>query len=514
MGDSLSPVRKARVAAAWTFLALSLLSGLLSAQQVSKRPLAGDAVVREALEVREVHLDAVVTDRENAPVGGLSVSDFTLRVEGEKVRITGVSSGAELRGSLAGRLTVVVLLDERHLREVHRDEVLVEVEAALVAEMRRHPTWVAIAALSNELVPILAPTRDVVAVQDAFVQARSRVLGDTGLIEQQRMTSNELRDLLRSLAERGSAYRMGQINKNGVLNRLQTYGVDVARDTRETLAHVGALVDALAFVPGRKAVLMISDGLAEHPLDSVSETLYDRIAGGSRQYSGDDMMASSSRLGINDRNNRPSGSDRSDQGARPQAQQDDGGVLDFQRAVAELDCGDLFDRVAALANTHRATFYPLKPPVRDSSMSGLGERSGEKNSITRLSDRWAGLEGLALATGGIAFDGENGVPRFLRQTREDLAAYYALSFLPPEGMNDSGIREVALRVRGRQNRLRFRASFIPLALEQRLSSQAWGTLLFGWQDNPHELLLETQSGELQGGVSWSRFALQPADWQA
>jgi len=393
---------------------------------------------------------------------------------------------------------VVVLLDERHLREVHRNEVLAEVETTLVAEMKRHPTWVAIAALSDELVPILAPSRDVTAVQDAFVRARGRALGDAGLIEQQRMKSNELRDLLRSLADRGSAYRMGQSNKTGVLNRLQTYGMDVAQDTRETMGLVGSLVDALAFVPGRKAVLMISDGLPRHPLGSVSETLYDRVGGGSRQLSGDDMMASGSRIGINDRNNRPSGSDRVDQSSRPQAQQDDGGVLEFQRAVAELDCGDVFDRVAALANTHRATFYPLKPPVRDSSMSGLGERSGERDSISRLSDRWSGLRGLASATGGIAFDGENGVGRFLQQTREDLAAYYALSFLPPDGMSDSGIRELVLRVRGRQNRLRYRASFIPLALEQRLSSQAWGTLLFGWQDNPHELLLETRSGELQG----------------
>ena len=31
-----------------------------------------------------------------------------------------------------------------------------------------------------------------------------------------------------------------------------------------------------------------------------------------------------------------------------------------------------------------------------------------------------------------------------------------------------------------------------------LSSRAWGTLLFGWQDNPHGLLVESRTGDLEG----------------
>ncbi|MEM6705023.1 MAG: VWA domain-containing protein [Acidobacteriota bacterium] len=445
--------------------------------------------------MREVHVDAVVTDREGAPVADLGMDDFKVRVDGKKVRVTGLLNGEELRQTAAGRLTVIVLLDERHLREAHREEVLADVEEALVRELREHPTWVAVAALSDGLDPVLPPTRDVADLRDAFFELRSRDPWSTDLVDQQRRVTVELRDMLRSLAGGGSAYRIAENAKNSVLGNLEGYGDALADDTRETLGHVGTLVDGLAFMPGRKAILFVSDGVPRHPLAVVGKTLYDRLAGGARQYSGDDLLKGGVGDMVNDRNARPTGSDRMVQ--RTLVQEDDGGAMEFQRVVAELDCGPLFDRVAALANTHRATFYPLKPPVVDSGLSGLGERESERGSITALSDLRGGLDSLAGATGGLSFDSQNGVAEFLEQTRTDMAAYYSLSFNSPDDRG-SAIREVTLRLRGREREARYRTSFLSLRMEQALSSQAWGSLLFGWEDNPHRLLVESRVGDLQG----------------
>ncbi len=59
-------------------------------------------------------------------------------------------------------------------------------------------------------------------------------------------------------------------------------------------------------------------------------------------------------------------------------------------------------------------------------------------------------------------------------------------------MAQSGIRELVLRVRRKKTRIRYRASYMPIDLQESLSSQAWGTLLFGWQENVHGLKVDTR----------------------
>ena len=114
--------------------------------------------------------------------------------------------------------------------------------------------------------------------------------------------------------------------------------------------------------------------------------MYDRLAGDSRQLEGDELMRDPGSLDLHDRNHRPFGVDRADRMGRPTGivQVDDGGAMSFQTLAAELSCGHAFDQLAALANTHRVTFYPLKPPVADPSISGLGESAAGRGSIGEL----------------------------------------------------------------------------------------------------------------------------------
>ena len=475
---------------AWCALALGWVPPALA------QPGGDDVIVRETVDVKEVVVDAVVTDRDDEPVENLRPDDFALRVDGKKVKVTSLLSGRDLRESVSGRVTVVVLLDERHLQPSHREAVLGEIAAALIEEMRRHPTWVSLASLGSRLEPLLPPTRDEARVEDAFARATTHMPPDSGLREQQRRVTHDVRDMLRGLSRSGSEYQFASAQTAGILNAVADYGAELARDTRSTLSGIGSLVDALSFVPGRKVVLLVSDGMPMQPLDVVSKTIYDRLAGGSKFYGGEEITARGSNNFLNDPQQRPTGGNRADFAGARIEQQDDGGALKFQQAVASFDCTPEIERLGALANTHRVTFYPLKPPVIDSSVSGLGEREGERGSVVVLSDMRAGLEGLARATGGLAFDSENGVEDFLRQANEDYAAYYALSFRPPEALRDTGVRELVLRVRQKKTRLRYRASYLPIDLEESLSSQAWGTILFGWQENLHGVEVDTRTGAL------------------
>ena len=479
-------------------LSLSLLAVWPAIGQIPRER----ALVRDSLDVRLINLDAVVTDRSNNPILDLEASDFDLRVDGKKVEVTSVSRGLELRETVAGRLTIVVLVDDRHLQKKHRDAVLREIADTLEVEMKSNPTWVAVTTLSDQLTAVLPPSRDVGAVLESLARTLSAPVEPSRLRAMQRSSMNEVQEMLRMLTQAGSAYRVGQHLQTGVSATLRSYGEALALDTRQTLSSLEGLVEALSFVPGRKAVLLVSDGLPRSPLDLVAKTMYDRLAGGSRHYGGDDIVSGQVSLNLNDPNTRPTGHDRADRSGvvTPVTQHDDGGALDFQRTVGELDCGAAFERLSALANTHRVSFYPLKPPVLDPSVSSLGERTRERGSITQLSDMRSGLESLAGTTGGLFFSAERGVAEFLRQTRIDFSAYYSLGFAPPESMRDSAIREFVLKVNRRRSNLRYRASYMPLSLEQRLASRAWGTLLFRWEENEHGLVVETSPAGLQGGA--------------
>ena len=457
-----------------------------------------DIVLRESIDVRLISLDAVVTDSSDRPVTGLTKDDFELKVENEPVEILSVAAGQDLRTTVTGRLTILLFIDERHLQRKHRDAALVEIAEALDQEIAANPTWVAAAAFGERLEPLLSPTRDRAAVRTTIEAAMGRDIPTTALRSQQRSASLAMRETLRLMAARGSRYRLGEASLASVEANLRSFGQALRQDTLLTVSAVRSLVEALAFVPGRKAILFVSDGLPRHPLDSAAKTMYDRLAGASRQLEGDEMISAPGSLDLNDRNHRPFGVDRADRMgmATNIVQVDDGGAFAFQTMAAELSCADAFDQLAALANTHRVTFYPLKPPVIDPAISELGESAKDRGSIVELSNVRTGLNSLAGLTGGLSFVSDTGVAEFLQSTRTDISTYYSLSFTPPDSMGDSGIREITLRLRqrplARNGSLRYRASYAPVTIQQNLASRAWGTLLFGWEENNHGMEVQVR----------------------
>lgn len=457
-----------------------------------------DIVLRESIDVRLISLDAVVTDASDRPVTGLTRDDFELKVEGEPVEILSVAAGQDLRTTVTGRLTILLFIDERHLQRKHRDAALLEIAKALDEEIAANPTWVAAAVFGERLEPLLAPTRDREAVRTTIEAAMDRDIPTPTLRSHQRSASLAVRETLRLMAARGSRYRLGEASLASVEANLRSFGEALQSDTLQTVAAVRSLVEALAFVPGRKAILFVSDGLPRYPLDSAAKTMYDRLAGASRQLDGDEMISATGSLDLNDRNHRPFGVDRADRMgmATNIVQVDDGGAFAFQTMAAELSCADAFDRLAALANTHRVTFYPLKPPVVDPAISELGESAKDRGSIVELSNVRTGLNSLAGLTGGLSFVSDTGVGEFLQSTRTDISTYYSLSFTPPDSMADTGIREITLRLRqrplARSGSLRYRASYAPVTIQQNLASRAWGTLLFGWEENNHGMEVQVR----------------------
>ncbi len=474
-------------------LAASVLCAVASLGAAQKKDTVDPDrfTVDEAIDVRLIHLDAVVTDRSGERLADLSTADFDLRVDGKKVKVTGVSDARTVRDSIGARLTAVVVMDERNLMYAHRDRVLDIIKPVLVREMNESPTWVAMVAVSDTVEPLLAPTRNVGAVQTAIDAAKQRLTSTSELIPLQRAISAATQSTLKKLSQRGSAYRYGQAELRGLAIQSRGYAEALAHDARRTLRSLEEVVAALSFLPGRKALLFITDGLAREPLDILASTMNDRLAGASSTFEGGDTIDDPNVIPINTTNARSTGTEMGDGRGETVLQLDDGGSGQFQRLVSQFSNFKEFERLAALANTHRVTFYPIKAPITDSSLTGLGTNKGQRGSIAELTDMNSGLAALAHATGGLAFSADSGLGKFVDTARADVSNYYSLSFTPPGSLEGTAIREIELKVRERRSRVRHRASYVPLSMEENLASRAWGTLLFDWQENQHGLEIDT-----------------------
>ena len=276
------------------------------------------------------------------------------------------------------------------------------------------------------------------------------------LMQLQRTAADEVGALLTQLSSRGSTYRVAEASKFAVLSKLRTYGQALAGSVDDTLRDLEQVLEALAFVPGPKALFFLSDGLPVRPLDLVARTLHDRLAGGSRQFDGRDTIDAATGQDLNDRNARPTGSDRADASrAITVAQEDDGGAMQFQGEMAALDMTSVFERTAGLANAHRVTFYPLKSQISDAVLASLGD-DGERRTATALTDMSSGLEELASSTGGTVTVGDDSrLEDAFRQARSDLADFYSIGFEPPGGVGTERLHDVVLKVRRKRVEVRY-----------------------------------------------------------
>jgi VWFA-related protein len=487
----------------------------------SNAPAQPVARYDDAIEVRLVDLDALVTDRAGRSLDGLEPRDFRLSVDGRRVAVDRLLRVGDYRATVTERLTLVAFLDLRHLQRAHQRRAVERIAEALRAEMAAAPTWAMVVSFDDGLRLEAAPTRDAERAAAALRQAVSREPAQPDLRRQQQDSMNVLRETLRMLADPGSSYRLGTMAKRSTLLQLRSFGERLTRDTLETAAALETTIQALAFVPGRKALLFVTDGIPLKPLDRAAKTVHDRLFGARHRMIGDDIVEEGpAGIDINDRNARPTGSDRIDslRGSPGVVQDDDGGALDFERTVAGFDLTDRFVALGAMANTRRVTIYPLKPPVADAATAGLAERAADRDSVRGLSDVLLALDLLASETGGEAMVAEGSVARFLARAREDLGAHYALAFDPPEDAA-GGPHRIELSVKRRGALVRHRRSYLVQSLEARLADRAWGTLLLDWTENLHGAELAVERTALVGdgfGVDLmlslpiERLDLQPA----
>lgn len=457
----------------------------------------------EVIDVEVINLEVYVSDKSGGPVTGLGREDFELKADGKPVEITNfyaVEGGERLAGELAalpheGRETrletveapveplfLVVFVDNVHLSSFGRNRVIEELRPFLKKRMDDgHQVMVVTFDGDVDLrQPFTRAWKDVRQVFDdleadpSFGHMRERE--HIQVIEDILSVS----DLHAELTIPGESTRCPkQIESMARSFASRLYGrVDA------TVERLGDFVDTLGSLPGRKALLYVSDGLHFLPGGEVFEYLCQLCGNCARDVVG--LPDSSEPLQESD-------------GPRAEALGGAGsGPLAYDGTKAPLDAlanstADLFEKLTERANAHRVTFFTLESygPRNLASSSAAAEPRTASLAVerVRLASLQDSLVTLAERTGGRAVLNTLDFAPALAAIGRDFDSYYSLGYSLPRAAERRDVR-VKVEVKRPGVRVRYRKSLHVKPLAEQLADRTRATLMYGLDENPLGIDLE------------------------
>lgn len=439
----------------------ALVSVGLSPVQAQQEPAAEappEAQFADLIHVKVVNVLVYVRDKKTGePVSGLAKDEFVLLENKRPVTITNFYEVAEgsrtdavevadpLEGQLERlrshpeldprrsavpeneRLWLVVYVDHFNIRPHNRNRVFRHVRQFLRQNLDQEDR-VSLVSSNRSLKVERGFTRDPQVISTALFELEKHTGGRTNL-------DGERKDLLREIKD---ARDPGQVE-----GRIRLFAENLYNDFQFTMDSMRELVDNLAGVPGRKAVLYVSDGLPMRP--------------------GEDLFVALSEAYPND-----FGSIRLDAMR-----------YDTSRELAEL---------ANAANANEIALYTLDATGllgRDSRGADVQDPQVFSTNVDSIFQRnmQDSIMFLADETGGQYIVNTNNFSDGFERFGADFDYYYSLGFSP--GHAGSG-RRYALRceVPGRKDlEVRCRESYRDKSIELEMQESTLASLQFGVQRN-------------------------------
>lgn len=480
----------------WMLAASPLLPLLMGGMLLAKEPSPpAPAPLAESVEVRVVNVETWVTDRDGRTVTGLQKDDFELRVDGRPAEISGFSAvgapvpppaGAPEPGTPeapsapetlpAAPLHLVVYFDNAHLTLAHRARVLRDLRGFLAG--LRDEDEVMVVSADPGLQVQVPFSRDRAAVESALSALAAAVpQGDR--------TRRDQSAALRSILEIQEQNRL--VGESPCDQRVAQPAFSYAETTRaevlRSLSTLTLLVNSLSGLPGRKALLHVSDGLPLTPGEELFQMLADLCGGGAVTQ------------GLPGAYDAASENDPADYRA-------DRALLDAQQFSTVYD----FQKLARHANVQRVTLYTLQASGIEAGASaeiGAGERALQLTSVAfvQANNLRNSLQLLAAETGGRAIFDANDLRPELDRIRADFQSYYLLGFTPAAGSLDRDhVLEVEVKRPGL--RIRHRRGYRDKPAAEQLIDRLYATLLYDRQENPLGARIETGAAEAAGDGLW------------
>lgn len=228
------------------------------------------------------------------------------------------------------------------------------------------------------------------------------------------------------------------------VGRVRQYAASVSSDLRFTLSALTEVIDSLAGLPGRKALLYVSDGLPMVPARGLYVAMQRKF---------EDMS-----------------------------------VLSYAR---EYDATRRFRQLAAKANTGRITFYTVDATGLQAYTSGQAEVGGT-SSVDGLdsfvdsvsSDNLqSSVRFLAERTGGSAIVNVNDIGAGLSRVAADFSTYYSLGF-PSSHSGDGRYHTIEVKLKQKGYVARHREGYRDKPVSARMEDSTLSSLKYGYQRNP------------------------------
>jgi VWFA-related protein len=419
------------------------------------------------LDVPLISVEAYASDSAGRPMPGLTLEDFEIFEDGKQVSISHfyaapgftkttseeVDSGDDLAVSTPAQdLYLVIYFDDTNLSRGRRQSAVEHLREFLASE------------LPPDLKVMLVRYHGHLNIEQGFTEETDEVIAALDATRDSASLSRRIDQtmLMREIQNAASMASMSGDRSNETLEQsgrstwqsIGSYVDQAVHRTRTSIENQKRLIRSLSGLSGRKAILLVSDGVEARP----GESLY---RAWSQAF-----------------------------GAVPEFR------IDAQRAFLQATRNDLsgeFGELAHFANGHRVSFYTL-------SAAGLGGARAI-SAETRLMDeqRLAVDQGMsehvlmanmAGTTGGRSLVNSPALADQLNEVSEELASYYSLAF-EPQHLGDGKYHRLEVRVKKDGVRVRHREGYLDVPLAERITDRTMAAAVHGVADNPLGITVAT-----------------------
>jgi VWFA-related protein len=390
---------------------------LVSCGLILLLPLTGSPDQKQGSASRAVHVDVIVT-RNNEFVKDLGQNDFKLFEDGKEISV----EGFELRENKpeaagGGEKKLVVIFHDASFWDISLKPQMGEIADEL-ANLSRQGIEITVLRMNwLEDLRVLQPfSRDEALVRKAAETATGSV-GEDRIHEDLWVTKNNVfaANTATQMAEADTEQRMRQAYLNVGLRRFE-----------KALGGLLTACNMIKSLPGRKSILLISNGIP----DLGSSNQSDILGGGLSGREALDAIHSREPQQVS--------------GVR---------IFDPFNIMKNEEFSqseDVIKELIRFANTNNISIYSLDPGVFSKSRTSGASEFGEDSKNAYIGEeRGKQLQNLRLIaedTNAVLFRGANKYEQLRLVLNADLGAYYQLDFTPKRNKADDAYHEIGVKI--------------------------------------------------------------------
>ena len=423
---------------------------LIAASAVAQEPPPTDRVFMDSVRVDVVNVEVFVADGKGNPVYGLQREDFELIVKGQPIEISNFYAppAPDAQSAEPGPIAleaievpppprhIVVFVDHTNFMPARRQEVMDSLRG-LIEERISQGDRIMITAYDSR-VDVLSNFGDDPEVHAAALETIMNTTASTF------QTQSDYNRILRCIEVQCN-------DPDSIRQDIDTYARELRHRSRIMLAHLGTVVDSMAGLPGRRSLLLVGDGVAVLPGESLYSIYQNQNVG------------------------------------------QDGGMR-YQFEARRFSIDREIDEVTNLANARRVTIYALNGggvvgnPLSMSSASVSSTQLVTTDvDFVRDANYSASMQDFADSTGGRII--YRPTEETLADLKQDFDAAYSLGFNPDHEPDDKP-RNIKVRVTRDGLKLRFRDNYTLKTDEGSAALRTRMAMIAGQSENPLGISVE------------------------